>query len=95
MFYVLKAEKDLFLLYKIIHFPGFDLHLLVTAAYRSGNISIQKAALMKAIVQLILVLILFHALALSCIGNCLKWKCFENTFCKMHKYPQSAIKTKP
>lgn len=95
MFCTLKAEKYLFLLYKIIHFPGFDLHLLVTAAYRAGNISIQKPALKKATVQLILVLILFHALGLNCIGNCLKWKCLENTLYKMHKYPQTAIKAKP
>lgn len=32
MFCILKAEKDLLLFYKIIQFPGFDLHLLVTAA---------------------------------------------------------------
>lgn len=95
MFCLLKAEKDLFLLYKIIWFPGFDLHLLVTAAYRSGNISVQKAALMKATMQLILVLILFHALGLDCIGNCLKWKCLENTLYKMHKYPQSALRANP
>lgn len=95
MFCILKAEKDLLLFYKIIQFPGFDLHLLVTAAYRSGNISIQKAALMKATMQLILVLILFHALGLSCTGNCLKRKCLENTCYKMHETLQSAIKAKP
>lgn len=44
MFYILKAEKNSVLFYKIILFPGFDLHLLITAVYRSGNISIQKPA---------------------------------------------------
>lgn len=92
---MLKAEKDLFLLYKITQFPGFDLHLLVTAACRSGNISIQKAALMKATVQLILVLTLFHAFGFNCIVNCLKWKFLENAHYKMHKYSLSGIKAKP
>lgn len=68
MFCILKAEKDLCLLYKTTWFPGFDLHLLVTAAYRSGNISIQKAALMNATMQLILVLIIFHALGSTVWG---------------------------
>lgn len=96
MFGILKAEKEgLFLSYKIIQFPGFDLHLLATAAYRSGNISIQKTALMKATMQLTLVLILFHALRLCGIGNWLKRKCLENTLYKMHTYPQAAIKAKP
>lgn len=45
--------------------------------------------------QLILVLILFHAFELNCTENYLKQKCLENTLYNMHKYPQSAIKAKP
>lgn len=76
MFCIKRAERgDLFLLYNVIQFPGFDLHVLATAAYRSKTSPNESNHAANIGVNSI-------SRSWSLLHRELKRKCLENTLCK-------------